>query len=117
MDDIEAPSEPDLYTDIRATVTDTGFIDVGTSKYFYSAINKKLVLLPDMLRLLNLKSKVADSDLDNITLSFSPNGKYVLFELYDDESAENIPVIKEIDRIYLPNGIDELVKTLPAKQV
>jgi len=118
VEDIETPSTPDLVTP-PVSVTDSGFLANGNSEYFYSAINKKLVLLPDMLKLLKLDSKVSDDDLKNnkFQLFFSPNGKYVLFVLYDDREDGDISIIKEIDRIYLPNGIDELVKTLPAKQV
>lgn len=49
----------------------------------------------------------------------SPNGKFlVVFSGKDkDWNLEDNIKLKEIDRIYLPQGIDELVKTLPAKQV
>jgi hypothetical protein len=102
------------------SVTEGGILllsDYNSNVMIYSYKYNKMVDIIDVIKALKLETKLTNDGKFYGNVNMSANGKFLLFLFGKNDSWIANGITKEIDRVYIPQGIDELVKTLPAKQV
>lgn len=104
---------PELTTKLKDTPEDTSSKDA-----IYSYRYNKLVSMIDIIKAVKLEKNLVDGTKFYGDVQISPNGKFLIFFFGEDakwnNSDDDSKHIKEIDRIFLPYGIDELLNTITA---